>query len=187
GALFFFLLLPQDGEFRRINNQLEKRQKELNEKEAMLRSVPDPEKQIEELKKSIKELEDKSASQKEELPRIIQQLINTSSKLAVDIVSIKPRDDIKEEGQNVPKGVAKAYIEMRIRAPYDVLGDFFQELNSLPIVFTIEHVHIENRDRGSDRRDDRSKKNKSAKDDTAFAGDALFATLLLSTYTILSL
>ncbi|MCM8823821.1 MAG: type 4a pilus biogenesis protein PilO [Candidatus Omnitrophica bacterium] len=137
----------------------------------MVRTIPNPPQEIEKIRKALDELNDKAVSQ-QELPRIIQQLISKSSELKIEIISIKPRDDIRRNDEFLPKGVSKAYVEMIVKCPYRVLGEYLKALSDLPIIFTIESMRIE-----------RAKTEKD-KIDTKEEANPLIATLILSTYTI---
>lgn len=145
--------------------------KELDEAQELIRTIPNPQKEIEKIRAGMEELEDRSVSKKE-LPRIIQQLINKSSQLQIEIISIRPREDIKTQDKDLPRGVSKAYIEMIIKCPYNVLGDYLKALTELQIIFTIESIRVEK----IEEAEETYKAKPEEKD--------LFATLILGTYTI---
>ena len=156
----------------KLKTDLDVKRQELNDARNLVRLIPNPRKEIDNIKESMNELHDKSVS-REELPRIIQQLINKSSELEIEIISIKPREDLKTVNGNLPQGVGKAYIEMIVRCPYAVLGDYLKGLDDLAIIFTLEDVRVE---RVGDM-DVGSRIREGGEDD-------ILATLILSTYTI---
>ena len=122
----------------------------------------------------MEELDDRSVSDKE-LPRIIQQLINKSSELDIEIISIKPREDIKADAAGqLPRGVTKAYIEMILRCPYNVLGDYLGSLRDIPMILTVEDLYVEKMPEEED-----------VDGQSQGEGKDIFSTLIISTYTVL--
>ena len=115
---------------------------ELEGIETMVNSVPNPQKEIEILQTRLQRLKEK-AIDKEQIPRIIQQLSQETAKLDIEVTSIKPREDIKDLFSNLPEGVSKVYIEVKIRCPYQILVKYLEALNSLPLLFTVEDLSIE--------------------------------------------
>ncbi len=156
----------------RLKEELNNKQRELEEDRRLVQLIPNPQKEIDKIRKGMDELQNRAVTKKE-LPKIIQQLINKSSELDIEIVSIKPRDDIEIEEEKLPQGVSKAYIEMIIKCPYQTLGEYLKELNELPIIFTIESMYIE---KIEELESIINKKKKKEED--------IFTTLVLSTYTI---
>ena len=177
-SIVFFVGRPLAKYARRLQHKLNDKQQELAKERNLIQLIPNPQKEIEKIRKGMNELQ-KRAATKKELPKIIQQLINKSSELGIEIVSIKPRSDIKTGGEKLPQGVSKAYIEMIIKCPYYVLGEYLKALNKLPIMFTIESVYmekIENIGSSSEGSSGRKKGKKKKQN--------IFVTLILSTYTI---
>ena len=156
----------------RLKIELAENNEELTKAHTLIKNVPDPQKAIEDLRKSMDELQERSVS-KRELPKIIQELITKSSELEIEIISIRPREDIKIKDKNLPQGVSKAYIEMIIKCSYDVLGEYLNALSELSIIFTIENMHIEK----IEEIQEVSRTKKEAKNE-------LYTNLLLSTYTL---
>ncbi len=164
---------PLNRKVAQAKAELEKKQKELVQIQQMIRAVPNPQEEINKIKKSIEELKHKSVS-RQELPRIVRQLVDKSKELGIEIVSIRPREDIRGKDRNLPEGVGKAYIEMVIKCPYKKLGEYLKELKDLPIIFTIESMAIEKiEELTQDRKGSRKKHDND-----------LYTTLILSTYTI---
>jgi len=152
----------------RIKKDLQKIQEELAKKEKMIRKVPHPRKKIEEIREKMEDLRKKSVSHRE-LPRIIQQLTKKSSELGIEIISIKPVEEVSFEEKKLPTGVSKAYIEVVFKASYKETGAYLKALEELPIIFTIEKLSIEKPSSEEILKEEENK---------------LIVTLLISSYTI---
>ncbi|OQX80845.1 MAG: hypothetical protein B6D56_04000 [Candidatus Omnitrophica bacterium 4484_70.1] len=152
----------------RIKKDLQKTQEELAKKEKMIRKVPHPRKKIEEIREKMEDLRKKSVSHRE-LPRIIQQLTKKSSELGIEIISIKPIEEVSFEEKKLPTGVSKAYIEVVFKASYKETGAYLKALEELPIIFTIEKLSIEKPSSEEILKEEENK---------------LIVTLLISSYTI---
>jgi len=176
-AIVFFVGRPLVRYSKQLKQELENKQKELEKDRQLIQAVPNPQREIEKIRKGMDELQSRAATKKE-LPKIIQQLINKSSELGIEIVSIKPREDIEAEKEKLPQGVSKAYIEMIIKCPYRILGEYLKQLNELPIIFTIEGMYIEKIEEIESPSGDNSARKKKKKEQD------VFTTLILSTYTI---
>ena len=173
--LVIFLGGPLSKYSKSLKKEFDVKQKELKRDRELMRKVPNPQKEINKIREGMNELHKRAVSRKE-LPRIIQQLVKKSSELNIEIVSIKPIENVKETNTKLPQGVSKAYIKMIIKCPYQTLGDYLKALNSLPIIFTIEGIFIEKIEEiDSSSPNSKSKKKKS---------QDIFTTLILSTYTI---
>ena len=174
--LVIFLGGPLSRYSKSLRKEFDNKQKELERDRELIRKVPNPQKEINEIRKGMNELHKRAVSRKE-LPRIIQQLVKKSSELNIEIVSIKPIENVKETNTKLPQGVSKAYIEMIIKCPYQTLGAYLKALNSLPIIFTIEGIFIEKIEEieGASSAGKSKRKNKN---------QDIFTTLVLSTYTI---
>ena len=146
-------------------------QKSLLAKEELIKAIPNPNKEIREIKGKIKELEKKSISQ-EKLPKIIQQLTKESSRLNIEIVSIRPVKESPFKEENLPKGVKKVYLEITLKTSYINLGNYLKAIEKLPIIFTIESLVV--------KRFEETKE----KDISREVGNNLIASLLISGYKI---
>ncbi|MFH1577960.1 MAG: type 4a pilus biogenesis protein PilO [Candidatus Omnitrophota bacterium] len=171
--LYFFAGLPISGYSKKLKMRLVSQTQTIEKYENLIRSHPDPKKEIEIIEMKIQELKDKAASQ-EQIPRIIQQLARKTNELNISTVSIKPREDIDYSDDKLIKGVNKVYIEIEILSPYDVVGDYLKALTELQIILTVEDISIE-------------------KKQGVFVGagsskdNELFVTLLLSAYMVLEI
>lgn len=137
------LYIPKSREIIKLQKEATKIYNEIESVEKMINRVPNPKKEIELLQERLQRLKEK-ATDKEQLPKIIQQLFRKTGELNIEVISIKPHDYVEEKGSsNLPEGVSKAYIEVNIRCPYRALVNYIEALNSLPLLFTIENLSIE--------------------------------------------
>lgn len=160
-----------------LSRRIEKGEKELRFKEDerknaedLIRLVPNPAKAIEDLRAEQKKLKEKSVS-KRELTKIIQELVNKSNELGIEIISIRPKEDLSGENEKFPAGISKAYIEMTIMCSYSMLGEYLGQLGGSEILFTLEHIRVKSAERFS----------KTKKTQKGEEGD-IIATMTLSTY-----
>jgi len=162
-----FLGRPVLCQARKLKLDCNARKAKLIECEALIKSVPDPEKAIEEIGAKIEEFKTKGISTKESL-RIIQTLGQSVSGHNIEVISIKVREDLKRVDGSLPPGVAKVYMEMILKAPYQVLGEYLKSLGELSIGFSVESLSLE----------------KKAAEKTTGKREELLTTLLLSTYSV---
>lgn len=169
--LHIFLGRPVIRYVDKLKDEFESGQSKLKESEELIKGLPNPQKAIEDIEKKVREFNDMGVSRRQ-LPRIIQLLGRSSSEYKINVISIKPREDIKYSGENLPAGVTKVYIEMVISSSYQAIGDYVKALSELPVTFSLENITIE-------------KFSEKAKDKTTGqeAGE-LLCTLLLSTYMV---
>jgi Tfp pilus assembly protein PilO len=157
----------------RLKSDLLSQSQKIKEDESLIRAYPNPEKEIENIEKRIQELKTKAAS-REQIPRIIQQLARKSSELNLNIISIKPLEDIKFSEERLIEGVSKVYIEIVMLSSYRVTGDYLKALTELPIILTVENLSIE-------------EKQGAFLSPTPSEGNELLVTLLLSAYMVLEI
>lgn len=117
------------------------RQAKLQESQELISSLPNPQKAIEEIEKKVQEFEDMGLSKKQ-LPRLIQLLGQSANERNINVISIRPREDIKSGTENLPAGVTKFYIEIVLSCTYQVLGDYIHSLTELPVSFTVESISV---------------------------------------------
>ncbi len=141
GASYVWLYVPKSKQVRQLAESLPALHERINEYQLMVQRVPDPDRAIDELQHRVERLKERAAS-REEVPRMIQQLAQQSGTLDVEIVSIAPREDLKEQEGSLPEGVSKVYIEVSLRCPYDALGRYIESLGGLPTLFTIEDLNV---------------------------------------------
>lgn len=165
---------------KRLKEEFKQKEAKLRESEALIKSLPDPQKAIEEMEKKTEEFRDMGLSRKQ-LPRLIQLLGLSTSEHNVNVISLKPREDIRVIDENLPAGVSKVYIEMVISGSYQSFGEYLKALSGLPTSFSIEAMSVEKKETGAEFQDTRRAFDKTeGKSET----EGLLFTLLLSTYMV---
>ncbi|MCM8800675.1 MAG: hypothetical protein NC912_01460 [Candidatus Omnitrophica bacterium] len=178
-GLYIFLGRPAIQYERRLRQELKAKQDKIKESEMLIRNFPDPQKALEEIQKKSEELKELGISRKQ-LPRAVQLLGQIANRLNIKkIISIRPREDIKDENESLPLGVTKTYIEVIVSCPYRLVGEFIKSIAESPLAFKIETLileptSIEPQSPGSEKIGKKSES--SAKE--------ILATMLLSTYMI---
>ncbi len=162
-----FLGRPVLQQARKLKLECKAKEAKLRESEALIKSVPDPQRAIEEIESKVEEFKKKGISIKESL-RIIQTLGQSVSGYNIEVISIKAGEDLKKVNESLPPGTTKVYMEMVLRAPYKVLGEYIKSLGELPMGFLVESLSLE----------------KKAMEKSRGKGEELLATLLLSTYSV---
>ena len=182
GIYIFILILAHLFLGRPAIKKLNKEKKELGElqKELEQKEVPNPKKKIEELHKKMEEFKTKSASDRE-LPKIIRELTKKSSELNIEFISIKPVSEIPFEEKELPQGVSKFYIEVVLKAPYKILGEYLKALEELPVLLTIETLSIEKPEAEESPVQEKSTKRSKSKQSPE---NKVIATLLISSYKV---
>jgi len=153
-------------------------QRKLEETQKLVKDYPDARSRTKDIMARMEALKEKSVSSKE-LPKIIQLLTKKSSELKIDIISIKPTENVDIKEAMLPQGVSKAYIEMVAKAPYTVLGDYLKALKEMPIVFTVEKISLEKLPE-----DDVAAARAPNKKEDETPGGKVVATMLISSYTV---
>ena len=157
---------------RRVNKlktEFREQQSRLKEAQDLIRSVPSPQRAMEEMRKKVQEFGDVGTSRKQ-IPRLIQVLGESTAKHNIRILSIRPREDIRDVEADLPEGVSKIYIEMVVTGNYPSLGEYIKVLDELPVDFSIEALSMEKRE----------PRDTSTRQQT----EVLSCTLLLSTYVV---
>jgi len=121
---------------KKLKSDFTARQNELQKQEELIRAVPDPFKAIEDIEKKAEEFKDIEVS-KRQVPRLIHMLGRSASERSLNIISIRPRDDIKNTNETLPAGVAKVYVELVMSSSYQLLGEYLADLNKLSVSFII--------------------------------------------------
>lgn len=155
-------------------------QDKLSESERLIRNFPNPQKEMGELEKKAQELRNMGASTKQ-LPRLIQSLAMPANNLNINVSSIRPRDDLKAENENLPAGVTKIYVEVVMSCSYQTLAEYIKAVNELPTNFIIERLTIEKKEEDAGELDAETKKTPEKNQEKQIE---LSANLLLSTYMI---
>lgn len=126
----------------KLKNDFKLKQAKLRDSEELIKSLPDPQKAIEDIEKKSEEFKEMGVSRKQ-LPRLVQLLGKSISEHNINVISLKPREDIKSVDENLPAGVSKVYIEMVISGSYQTIGDYIKVLSALPVTFVIESMSVE--------------------------------------------
>lgn len=157
----------------RFSDDMRKRflslQVKLEEAETLIRSLPNPQRSLEEIERRHAEFREISGSGRQ-LPKIIQILGQSTAGKPITVVAIRPKEDIKPRGEILPSGVEKIFVEMTINGGYQDIGDYLNVLCNLPGGFTIESMSIDRIDAETSR--------------TGQKTGALDANLVISTYIV---
>ena len=172
-------LLKQKSELR---GEFLGHQEKLKESEGLIRAFPNPQKEIAEIENKAQELRDMGASTRQ-LPRIIQLLAVPANQLNINVISIRPREDINIETENLPPGVTKVHIELVMNCPYQLFAEYAKAVSSLPTSFIMERMSIEKGGKKTPRRI----KPRLRGEKTGDKSSELYITMLLSTYLILEI
>ena len=179
--LILLYLLPARYIFKyrnRLKVEFQSSQNKLQESQELIRNFANPQKAIEDIEKKAQELREMGATARQ-LPRIIQQLAAPASSLNINVISIRHREDLKIDEENLPAGVNKVNIELVMTCPNKVLAEYIKALSQLPVTFTIEHLSIEKKEEAPEL----SEANKSPDRSLEKRGE-LSANLIVSTYLI---
>lgn len=163
----------------RLKAELKLKQSKMQESETLIRNLPNPQRAIEDIAKKAEEFRDMEMNKKQ-LPRVINLLGHAINEQNLNLVTIKPRDDIKTANENLPTGVTKVYIEVTLNCSYRKLGEFLASLNKLPVVFVIENLSIQKKE----HLEAAGSVSKKALDKSEEKSEELEAALVLSTYMI---
>jgi hypothetical protein len=162
---------------KKQKRELKLREEKVQESESLIRRFPDPEKAIEEMEKKGEELRGMGLTRKQ-TPRLIQLLGQAAAKLNINkVISIKPRDDLRPTNETLPAGLSKAYVEVVISCPYQVIGEYIKSLSELPATFIIESLNVEEIAVSPE-------KEKTPGKPVEQKSNELLATLILSTYMV---
>jgi hypothetical protein len=146
----------------------------------LIRRFPDPEKAIEEMERRGQELRDVGLTRKQ-TPRLIQLLGQAAAKLDINkVISLTPRDDLRPTNEVVPAGVSKAYVEVVISCPYQLIGEYIKSLSELPVTFIIESLTLEEKAESAVSPETEKTPGKPE----ATKSNNLLATLIVSTYMV---
>lgn len=167
----------------RLKSEFLDHQEKLKESESMIRAFPNPQKEIADIENKAQELRDMGASTRQ-LPRIIQLLAMPANQLNINVISIRPREDINIEPENLPPGVTKVHIELIMNCSYQLYAEYAQAISKLPTSFVIERMSLEKKEA---EEDPRSEPARTSPDKTTDKSSELHITMLLSTYLILEI
>ncbi len=157
------------------------KQAKLVESDNLVKAIPNPQKAIEEMQAKAEDFKEMGFSRKQ-IPRLVQMLGQSTSKFAITVNSIRPRDDLHINESELPSGVNKVYIEMILSSSYRALGEYIKSLEGLPVSFVLESINLE-RDENSPEAIP-EKIDKKGAEKTEEKEHKLIATLILSTYMV---
>jgi Tfp pilus assembly protein PilO len=135
--VYIFVGRPVLKYFDSVKAEFRQKQAKLLESQELVRSLPNPEKAINEIKDKLQEFQDLGVSKKQ-IPRLMQILGQTASERNIAVVSLRPREDIKSEESGLPAGIDKIYLEIVLSCNYQSLADYIKAANELPTAFKVE-------------------------------------------------
>lgn len=143
--VYFLLGRPVINYSNKLKYEFNAKQAKLKESESLVRSLPNPAKAIEDIETKVQEFKDIGVGRRQ-LPRLIQMLAGLTSKSNINVVSIRPRDDIQVGNESLPTGISKVYVEMILSCNYRTFGEYIKSLNEIPASFSIESITINKRE-----------------------------------------
>jgi len=140
-ALYLFVGRPVFKYADTMRVQFTASQDRLQQAEALMRSLPDPQKALGAIERSYDEFRELNGRGKQ-LPKIIQALGQSAAGRQINVLSIRQKEDVKAGTENLPPGVRKLFLEMIFSASYQEAGEYAKLLSELPGVFTIETMTV---------------------------------------------
>jgi Tfp pilus assembly protein PilO len=128
--------------FDGLKAEFGQKQAKLQESQELVRSLPNPQKAIDEIKVKLQEFQDLAVSKKQ-VPRLMQLLGQTASERNITVVSLRPREDIKNENGELPAGINKIYLEIVVICSYQTLAEYIKSVSELPPAFNVESLTME--------------------------------------------
>jgi len=147
-ALYLFVGRPVFKYVSAMKSQFAAAQEKLQQAEELMRSLPNPQKSMEDIERRYAEFREISGMGKQ-LPRIIQALGQSAADGKINVISIKAKEDVTAGVRDLPPGVKKMFLEMIFSASYQDIGEYARVLNDLPGVFTIETMTVNRQERDS--------------------------------------
>ncbi len=137
--LFFFLvLLPQEQTLDSLKTQLEADREKLESARSKSLNISAVEEKMLKLKSKHSFLEGKVPDDKN-IPEIINQLSGEIGKLDIKLISLVP--EIKKASES--DKVSETTIEILMQSSYRTLGDYFEAIGNLPLLFKVRDVTME--------------------------------------------
>ena len=162
----------------RLKSEFASSQNTLQEAQDLVKAFSNPQKALEDMEKKARELKEMGVTSRQ-LPRLIQSLALAASKLNINIISIRPREDIRSGDENLPAGVSKVFTELTLSCPYKLFAEYSKAVSELPVTFIVEQMSMEKKDEAEASLAEKKPPEKSAQ-----APEELLVTLLLSTYMV---
>lgn len=182
-ALYFFpgrYIFKYGG---RLKAEFQASQERLEASHTLVRNFSNPQKAIEDIEAKAKELKEMGSASRQ-LPKIIQSLAHPASALNINVISIRPREDIKAGTENLPAGVSLAHIELVMACPYKTLGEYLKAVSQLPTACVIEQLSIEKLKEEKTKEAAAAYEGNKAPDKPKDAPSELLVTLMVSTYLV---
>ena len=127
---------------RGLKNEFGQKQSVLSQTQNLVRSQPNPQKAIEEVKAKFQDFQDLVVGKKQ-IPRLMQALGEAVGENSITVISIRQREDIKSEDIELPAGINKIYMEVVLVGDYPSLADYVKTVGDLPQAFKVESLAIE--------------------------------------------
>ena len=154
GAAYLFAGRPAIRFSSDMRRQFISYQERLQQAEELVRSVPNPQRSLEDIERKQARFRETSGAGKQ-LPKIIQALGQSAADRQFNVISIKPKDGLKTGTDNLPAGVKKLFLELVFSASYQDIGEYAQVLSNLPDVFSIETITIDRQERDGSKAGER--------------------------------
>jgi Tfp pilus assembly protein PilO len=167
--LYFLLGRPALRYSENMRKKFLSYQAKLQEGEDLIRSLPNPQQSLDNIRRKNAEFRETSGAGKQ-LPKIIQILGQSASGRQINIISIRPREDLKAAAESLPAGVTKLFFEITFSGSYQEIAEYIKVMSGLPGGFTVETLTIERQERDAPKADQRS--------------GLLSASLIVSTYMV---
>lgn len=130
-------------------------QAKLQDGENLIRSLPNPQQSLDNIRRKNAEFRETSGAGKQ-LPKIIQILGQSASGRQINIISIRPREDLKTGAESLPAGVTKLFLEITFSGSYQEIGEYIKVLSGLPGGFSVETMTIERQERDAPKAEQKS-------------------------------
>lgn len=125
-----------------MKSEFSRKQAKLLESQELVRTLPNPQKAMDEVKAQLLELQEIGVSKKQ-VPRMMQILGATAADKNLTVVSLRPREDIKSENSEISAVVNRIYLEIVLLCSYQMLADYIKTVSGLPPAFKVESLTIE--------------------------------------------
>ena len=140
-ACYLFGYRAQVRQIAQVRAALIPSHQKMEQYSALIREYPNPDQGLEDLRKRIQMLKEQGIG-KEAVPRVIQQLAQLAADTRVTLESISPLEDVPGRQGQLPEGVGKRVIELKVRCDYQALGEFLAKLEQLSSRFTVDSLSI---------------------------------------------
>jgi type IV pilus assembly protein PilO len=144
GAYWYAVYRGQAADIDRLQSDLNKKQAKLNENEAIARNLPRFKEEAKKLNLQLARVVQELPNSRE-IPNLLQTISNLGSQNGLDVVYIKPQND-------VDKGFyAEVPISIKVKGGYHELGLFLDAVSKLSRIINVTDVTM-----GNAKEDERS-------------------------------